>query len=105
VDAMPGGGKLTVSAIPVISPVKGRIEEALIEIEDTGHGIDEADMSEIFTPFFTRKQNENGTGIGLTICKRIIEAHKGKIEVHSRKGLGTKIAITVPVKTNKGGGR
>ena len=104
VDAMPGGGKLIVSAVPVMSPITGSVEEVLIEVEDTGHGISEADLSEIFTPFFTSKRNDKGTGIGLTICKRIVEAHKGKIEVHSRVELGTKIAITLPVKTKLGGG-
>jgi signal transduction histidine kinase len=97
IDAMPEGGKLRVSVVPVVSPEKGSPQHVLIEIEDTGCGIDEADISQLFTPFFTKKENKKNTGIGLTICKRIIEAHAGTIEVHSRKGFGTKFAITIPV--------
>ncbi|MCP5054512.1 MAG: hypothetical protein GY940_45510, partial [bacterium] len=69
VDAMPGGGGLTISAIPVTSPSIGDYKEVLIEVEDTGCGIDEENLEKIFDPFYTAK--EKGTGIGLTICKRI----------------------------------
>ncbi|MCP5046122.1 MAG: two-component system sensor histidine kinase AtoS, partial [bacterium] len=98
VDAMPGGGGLTISAIPVTSPSIGDYKEVLIEVEDTGCGIDEENLEKIFDPFYTAK--EKGTGIGLTICKRIIETHGGSITVHSRKNFGTKIAITLPVGRN-----
>lgn len=99
VDAMPDEGELSISAVPVVSPVKGGIRKVLIEIEDTGRGIDEEDISKLFDPFFTKK--ESGTGLGLTICKQIIEAHGGTIHVHSRKNFGTKIAITVPAGKGK----
>jgi signal transduction histidine kinase len=97
IDAMPDGGKLRLAVVPVVSPEKGSPQHVLIEIEDTGSGIDEADIPQLFTPFFTKKENKKGTGIGLTICKRITEAHGGTIAVHSRKGFGTKFAITIPV--------
>lgn len=96
VDAISDGGKLRISALPVTSPSKGGVSHVLIEVEDTGHGMNEEELSHIFTPFFTKK--EGGSGIGLTICKRIIEAHGGTIEVHSRKDFGTKIAIIIPVR-------
>ncbi|NIM17823.1 MAG: hypothetical protein GTO45_38090 [Candidatus Aminicenantes bacterium] len=99
VDAMPQGGKLRISFVPVASPAKEGVSHVLIEVEDTGHGMDEEELSQIFTPFFTRKVK--GTGIGLTICKRIIEAHGGNIEVHSRKDFGTRITITLPVKPGR----
>jgi signal transduction histidine kinase len=86
---------LRISALPVVSPARECIGHVLIEVEDTGHGMDEEELSRIFTPFVSKK--EKGTGIGLTICKRIIEAHGGKIEVHSRKGLGTRMTIALPV--------
>jgi signal transduction histidine kinase len=95
IASMPDGGKLTISAVPVTSPAKGNISHVLMEIEDTGCGMDEEELSQVFTPFFTKK--EKGTGIGLTICKRIIEAHNGTINIQSRKDFGTKIAITIPV--------
>jgi signal transduction histidine kinase len=97
IDAMPAGGKLRVSVVPVASPARRTPEQVLIEVEDTGSGIDESDIPQLFTPFFTKKENKKGTGIGLTICKRIIEAHGATIAVHSRKGFGTKFAITIPV--------
>lgn len=95
ISAMPDGGKLTISAVPVVSPAKGNFSHVLIEIEDTGIGMEEEELSRVFTPFFTQK--EKGTGIGLTICKQIIEAHDGTINIQSRKDFGTKIALTIPV--------
>jgi signal transduction histidine kinase len=95
IAAMPDGGKLTISAVPVVSPARGNFSHVLIEIEDTGIGMDEQELSQVFIPFFTQK--EKGTGIGLTICKRIIEAHNGTINIQSRKNFGTKIAIKIPV--------
>jgi signal transduction histidine kinase len=94
VDAMTQGGKLRISAVPVASPSKEDISHVLIEVEDTGIGMEEEEVSQIFTQFFSKK--EGGSGIGLTICKRIIEAHGGNIDVHSRKGFGTKIAVIIP---------
>lgn len=96
VDAMPDGGKLTISVVPVTSPVKGDIKEVLIEIEDTGSGMDEEEISRVFEPFFTKKGK--GTGIGLTITRRIVEVHGGTINIHSRKDFGTRVAINMPMR-------
>lgn len=95
-------GQLTLSAIPVTSPVTGNIEQVLIELEDTGCGIEERDLSKVFNPFFTKKEKGKGTGIGLFICRRIIAAHKGKIDIFSRKDFGAKVTITLPIKRKKG---
>jgi signal transduction histidine kinase len=95
VDAMLEGGHIVISVVPVISPVKGCADYVLIEVEDTGMGMDDPELSKMFTPFYTKK--EKGTGIGLTICKRIIEAHGGTVKIHSRKDFGTKIAFSIPV--------
>lgn len=97
VAAMTGGGTLTIAALPIASPLKGDIKEILIEIEDTGSGMAEEDVSRVFDPFFTKK--EKGTGLGLTICKRIIQAHGGTIEIHSREDFGTRIAIHIPARS------
>lgn len=95
-EAMPEGGELTVSTAVVTPPFKRGVRELLIEVKDTGPGIHDNDIKKIFTPFFTKK--EKGKGIGLTLCQRVIEAHGGKIEARSRKGFGTKMIITIPVK-------
>jgi signal transduction histidine kinase len=102
--AMPAAGKLTVSAVPVTSHLKGAVKEVLIEVEDTGHGIEAEDLHRVFDPFFTGKPKGGGTGIGLTICRRIIDVHGGTIEIHSRKHFGTKTVITIPAGAGSAGG-
>jgi signal transduction histidine kinase len=70
---------------------------AVIEIMDTGKGIDDETMPFIFDPFFTTKKI--GTGLGLSITHRIIEEHKGRIEVKSAPGTGTTFKLFIPVNT------
>ncbi|HBG47979.1 MAG TPA: hypothetical protein DDW90_00400 [Cyanobacteria bacterium UBA9971] len=72
-------------------------QDAVIEIEDTGPGIDEETLPKIFDPFFTTKPVGEGTGLGLSICYKIIKSHNGKMEVESEKGKGTKFIIKIPV--------
>ncbi|NIM17824.1 MAG: hypothetical protein GTO45_38095 [Candidatus Aminicenantes bacterium] len=96
VEAMPHGGKLSISLLPVFSIIKGNLRKAFIQVADTGKGIDKENLSRVFAPFFTMKPKR--TGLGLTICKGIIEAHGGKIEIRSPKGEGTNVCITLPVK-------
>ncbi|HXX57784.1 MAG TPA: PAS domain S-box protein, partial [Thermodesulfovibrionales bacterium] len=64
------------------------------EVSDTGAGIDEKDMPFIFDPFYTTKPT--GTGLGLAITRRIIEEHKGRVEVRSKAGAGTTIRVFLP---------
>ena len=71
--------------------------EAVIEIMDTGNGIDDETMPFIFDPFFTTKKI--GTGLGLSITHRIIEEHEGRIEVKSAPGTGTTFKLFIPVNT------
>lgn len=96
VDAVGEKGKIKVSVIPVSSPVKKSLKEVMIEIEDTGCGISSEDLSQIFKPHFSTR--EGGMGLGLTIARRIIEAHGGHIDVHSRKGFGTRFALHLPIR-------
>ncbi len=63
----------------------------VVEISDTGKGISEKDLSFIFDPFYTTKPT--GTGLGLAITRRIIEEHKGRIEVKSKMGEGTTMKV------------
>ncbi|MBT3383244.1 MAG: HAMP domain-containing histidine kinase [Prolixibacteraceae bacterium] len=74
-----------------------------IEVEDQGIGIPENQLSQIFEKFYRVDQKENisGTGLGLTVVKEIIEAHKGKISVESKLGGGSKFSITLNRQTEK----
>lgn len=71
----------------------------IIEISDKGKGISESLMARIFDPFFTSKST--GTGIGLCISKRFVEAAKGMINVESKEGKGTLVRIIFPQYMNK----
>jgi len=76
---------------------RGKIE---ISIEDNGIGIDPQFHERIFRPFqqIDPMRNTENTGIGLSICRKIIDMHRGKIEVSSELGTGTVIILTLPVK-------
>lgn len=85
--AMPNGGRLTVRTWAAD-------EQAWIEIADRGCGIAEEAMARIFDPFYShRADGESGTGLGLTICKSIVERYGGQIEVDSRPGGGATFRI------------
>jgi two-component system sensor histidine kinase PilS (NtrC family) len=71
-------------------------EHFLIEVKDRGTGIDPADQNRIFEPFFSTK--EKGIGLGLALCKRIVEEHGGNISAASREGGGAAFRISLPVK-------
>jgi PAS domain S-box-containing protein len=70
---------------------------AIISIEDTGHGINDENLSKLFNPFFTTKDPGKGTGLGLSVCNSIIESHNGKIDVISKVGVGTTFTIKIPI--------
>jgi PAS domain S-box-containing protein len=89
VAAMPKGGKLTISS----RKSNGTVE---ISFTDTGVGMSKEVLEKLWTPFFTTKAK--GLGLGLPICKRIVEAHNGKIAVKSVLNKGTTFTVTVPVK-------
>jgi len=90
IDAIPEGGTLTVRS----RKVNGTLE---IAFEDTGMGMSEETLSKLKggVPLFTTKAK--GMGFGLPICKRIAEAHGGKLSVESTAGKGTTVTVTVPV--------
>lgn len=75
--------------------VKGNF--LIISIKDSGTGIDNDSLENIFYPFFTTKPIGEGTGLGLTISKNIIKEHDGKIEVKSKKDEGTEFLISLPI--------
>jgi two-component system sensor histidine kinase PilS (NtrC family) len=67
----------------------------LLEVADSGEGIGEEDLKRIFDPFFTTK--ERGTGLGLTIVHRIVEAHGGELSVRSKLGQGSTFRVALPL--------
>jgi len=79
---------------------------ALMTIQDTGIGIPEEDLGFIFNRFYrvdkARSRDEGGSGLGLSICRQIAEAHKGTIEVESKLGAGTRFKIRIPLIPNDG---
>ncbi len=87
VEAMPEGGELIVSTRDMDSVVE-------ITFKDFGAGIDEKNIEKIFYPFFTTK--EHGTGLGLAIAYRIIEEHKGRIDIDSSPGAGAAFEVMLP---------
>jgi len=77
-----------------IAPRKDTI---VLTIADQGTGMDRETLENIFTPFYTKKKE--GTGLGMPIVKKVVEAHKGKLSVDSKPGRGTEIRIELPYKT------
>ncbi len=86
-EAMDGGGAIKISATSDDEFVK-------ISFADTGCGMDESAMSNLFEPYFTTKPD--GHGLGMMIIQAIVRAHNGKIDVDSKKGEGTNISVWLP---------
>jgi CheY-like chemotaxis protein len=70
---------------------------ARVEVEDTGHGMAPEVVARVFEPLFTTKAPSGGSGLGLTLAHKTIQAHDGTIEVESRLGVGTKVTIELPL--------
>ena len=73
----------------------------VMNLTDDGIGIPEEEINKVFNPFFSARKHQ-GFGLGLFICKGIVEKHKGTIEAISREGSGTKIRVILPVEQKKG---
>jgi signal transduction histidine kinase len=69
-------------------------------VRDTGTGIPERYISKVFEPYFTLKPG--GTGLGMALTKRIVDDHKGTIEIESKEGVGTTVTIELPVAGTRG---
>ena len=72
----------------------GRKSATVLSVSDTGVGISQEDQDQIFEPFFSKKRG--GTGLGLPTVARIVEDHKGHIEVTSAPGRGTEFSLRFP---------
>ncbi|MGK5089402.1 ATP-binding protein [Bdellovibrionota bacterium FG-2] len=71
--------------------------ELRVEVIDNGIGMTQDQLEKVFQPFYTTKPVGKGMGLGMSITYGILEAHKGKIEIHSEKGKGTTILVKLPV--------
>jgi hypothetical protein len=90
IEAMPEGGTLTITS----KESDGNLE---IAFADTGTGMTKEIMEKLWTPLLTKRAK--GIGLGLPICKRIIDAHGGNINVESTVGKGTTFTVILPVKS------
>ena len=100
-DAMPGGGGLTIAARNLGSsdtrpPELGSGDHIVIEVRDTGTGMDQATAARVFEPFFTTKATGKGTGLGLAQVHGVVAAAGGAITVRSEPGTGTAFMMYLP---------
>jgi signal transduction histidine kinase len=74
--------------------VENQLNYVFIEIKDNGSGISSPDLNKIFNPFFTTKQN--GLGLGLSICSRLVGENGGNLDIQSEQGIGTAVTVALP---------
>ncbi|MDD3117332.1 MAG: ATP-binding protein [Victivallaceae bacterium] len=89
IQAMPHGGTIKIRTRRVG-------EKISLVIGDNGTGMEKEILQKIFIPFFTTKEADTGTGLGLPVVHDIITAHKGSIKIESKVGMGTKCKIQLP---------
>jgi signal transduction histidine kinase/ActR/RegA family two-component response regulator len=94
-DAMRHGGTLTIRTTSLVAGDRSQ-PLVVLEVEDTGEGIEDSVLPHIFEPFFTTKEQGRGTGLGLSMVYGIVEQAGGEITVSSRLGIGTKFILTLP---------
>ncbi len=87
-QAMPDGGRLQ-----IFTRCEG--EWAVLGVRDTGCGISPEIQKRVFDPFFTTRRREGGTGLGLAVCKRIVEKHGGELALESEPGAGTTVTLRI----------
>jgi len=96
IEAISEEGRIIVRIRVENDPDNGDVpREAIVEVEDTGRGITEENLSRIFVPFYTT--SKNGTGLGLPAVRRIARAHGGRVNVKSTPGLGSTFTIQLPL--------
>ncbi len=94
IQAMPRGGRLSVAT-------RWDRDTVILRIEDTGEGMSPEVKKQIFMPFFTTKEMDRGTGLGLAVVHGIVTAHRGTIHVDSEVGRGTRFEIRLPLAINQ----
>jgi hypothetical protein len=98
-DAMPSGGVLEIEVTDGVMPESGA-PAAVLRVEDTGHGMDEATLERVFEPFYTTKPRGQGTGLGLAMVHGVVTHHGGRIAVKSVPGAGTCFTVWWPASGN-----
>ena len=88
--AMPTGGELSLSAYK-------EKDNVIMSVKDNGKGIEKDELDRIFEPFFSARAKGDGTGLGLTITKTIVEKFKGTITVNSQKNKGSTFFVSLPL--------
>lgn len=96
-EARPEGGRVKVQ---IEVEGEGRTREVWLVVEDNGPGIRKEHLDKLFIPFFTT--SPSGTGLGLSICQKIIEAHRGRIEVASQPGKFARFTVILPYAPEQG---
>jgi signal transduction histidine kinase len=91
IQAMPDGGRLTVS-------LDAAGDKARISVADEGVGMSEETRAQLFEPFFTTKAAGDGTGLGLSVAREIVEESGGVIEVESELGVGSTFCVSLPIR-------
>jgi signal transduction histidine kinase len=97
IAATPPGGEITLQTGPLPEG-----DGLWLEVKDTGPGIPAEHLEQIFDPFFTTKGPDQGSGLGLMVCHRIVTDHQGTIEVRSREGEGTSFIVELPQDAGNG---
>ena len=85
----------TLSATEIQLSIQNGGQQATVRVRDNGGGIAPERLDRVFNPFFTTKPN--GTGLGMAIARKVVEAHGGTIDVASTPGQGTEFAVALPL--------
>lgn len=93
--AMPRGGTVTIRTLALGRNDEDQMDSVAIEVEDTGVGIPRAHLEKIFEPFFTTRADKGGTGLGLGLCRMLIQEMGGRLEVRSALGQGTTFTVVL----------
>jgi PAS domain S-box-containing protein len=99
IDAMSEAGTLTLRAGPCT--LENGQAAVQIDIADTGGGIPPEYLEKVMEPFFTTKEEGKGTGLGLAICRRVVQEHKGTMQIFSEEGTGTTVRVILPLTEGK----
>ena len=89
-QALPGVGQLQITLLK-------KAEQALVYVDDSGPGIPEEDREKVFQPFFSTKAHGEGTGLGLPLCRKLVEAQGGEIFAHQAPLGGARISVSLPL--------